>query len=389
MRKRMVSVVIVIGALATAACSSSSDDAAPGCPSGTTETEGLCIASGTEAQQAATLVRSTFQQNPLQAMVVGVWRDGKPLLVGALGTSTPGVPATFDMHHRTGNIASAALTTVMLQQVDAGKLSLSDPLSKWFPELPSANAVTMEMLARSQSGYKHYPVSEDFQRAFYVDTFKEWAPFDVIAYGVAGGPVFPPGTSQLFSDTNLYIISEVLAKATGRPYGDLLREGVIDKLGLKDTRIPSAAIPQPVLHSYTAERDVYEESTFWNPSWTGPVGGLSSNQEDMRRLIEAVGAGSLVSKASHEAQLAPVTVGQGRNIADAYYAMGCVILDGWVFSNPGLQGIQGVLANRADQKVTIAVKNTLKPASNFDQSYARPLAESLSAIFVPNQPFKL
>ncbi len=399
MLKRTVLIALVLSILSTTAWASSdlpgartSDSAqaaATGCPTGTTQADRLCLAPGGQAKRAAEVVRSSFQEGSIEAITVGVWKDGKPLVVGALGESTPNVAATADMHHRTGNIASAMLTTVLLQQVEAGKLSLTDPLSKWYPALPSADAITVEMLARSQSGYKHYTIDPAFQKAFYEDPFKTFTPDEIIAFGVAGGPAFPPGTSQSFSDTNLVILQQVIEKATGRPMGALLKEGVIGPLGLKDTTLPTAAMREPVLHSYTNERGVYEEATYWNPSWIGYAGGLASNQEDLRRFIEAEGAGSLLSKAGHRAQLAPVTVGQGRNTADAYYAMGTTIVDGWIFSNPGLQGIQAGLGNLANKKLTIIVYVTLSPSANFDKRYAQPVLESLSTIFAPNHPVKL
>jgi CubicO group peptidase (beta-lactamase class C family) len=256
-------------------------DTAPsavGCPSGTSLNDRLCVAPGPQAEQAAALVRSTFQNETPGALIFGVWQDGKPLVVGALGNSLTGVPATVDMHHRLGNISTPMLATVLLQQVEAGKLALTDPLSKWFPELPSADVVTIDMLAHHTSGYRQYTAVEAFQKAFYVNPFKRWNVDDVIAFGVAGGPLYPPGTSWNFSDTDILILAKVLEKATGRPFDELVKEGVLDRLGMKNTVPPvNAALPEPVLHSYTGERDVWEDATFWDPSWTGHAGGLGSN----------------------------------------------------------------------------------------------------------------
>ena len=101
------------------------------CPRGTTASGGLCVGSGPTASQAAEMVRSTFQDASLGAVVVGIWSNDKPVLVGALGESMTGVPASVDMHHRTGNITATMLTTALLQQVDKRKLSMSDSFSKW------------------------------------------------------------------------------------------------------------------------------------------------------------------------------------------------------------------------------------------------------------------
>jgi D-alanyl-D-alanine carboxypeptidase len=359
------------------------------CPRDTTRTQGLCVAHGAKAHQAANLVLQTFRDRAVGAITVGVWQKDKPVVVGALGDSLPGVlPATVDMHHVAGNICTPMLTTVLLQQVEAGKLALTDKLAKWFPEIPGANAVTIDNLAHMTSGYTHYPPLEAFQKAFYADPFRVWKPADVISYGVAGGPQYRPGTSANFSDTNTLILGEVLAKVTGRPVPQLLKQGIWDRLGMKNTVSVLDPIPGPVLHSFTGERGVWEEATFWNRSWTSWAGGCASNQDDIRKFIEAVGSGKLLSKASHKLQLAPTTVGLGNNVAKRYWALGVAVVNGWVFTNPGLQGLHAGIGNLPGKKLTIVVYNTLTPKSDPDSNAAQDLMVAISELLSPNQPAK-
>jgi len=359
------------------------------CPQGTVTDAGLCVGTGDQAKRAAELTKTTFQTDALGAVILGVWKDGKPLLVGALGDSQNGVPATVDMHHRTGNISSTVLTTVLLEQVDAHKLALSDKLSKWYPNLPDANEVTVQMLTNGTAGYNHYPSLDSFQQAFYANPFRRWNASDVIAYGVAGGPLFTPGTNYKFSDTSLLILSQVLEKATHQSMFQLIKKGVLEPLGMTNTTPPTPALPEPILHSYTNERGVWEDATFWDPSWTGYVGGLGSNQDDIRRFIEAVGTGKLLSKASHQAQLAPTTASLGTNTPKKYYAMGIAVVNGWLFTNPNLQGYSGAVGYLPSQKLTIVIYNTRTPRSNPDTPQATQLFEGLSAIFSPNQQLQL
>jgi D-alanyl-D-alanine carboxypeptidase len=362
---------------------------APACPNGTADDDGLCVARGSKARQAAELVQSMFESESLGAVIIGVWKDGKPLLVGALGTSLTGIPATVDMRHRTGNVGHSLVETVLLQQVEAGKLALTDKLSKWYPELPSADDITIDMVAHSTSGYEQYTVVPEFQTAFYANPFQKWDIDDVIAYGVDGGPLYPPGTSFNFSDTNILILSQVLEKATGKSIDELVQKGVLDPLGMDDTTTPrTAALREPVLHSYTGERDVWEEATYWDPSWTSYAGGWGSDQDDLRRLVEAVGTGELLSKASHEAQLAPTGVGLGANTAERYYGMGISVVNGWLLTAPGLQGYHGSIGYLRDQKLTVVIYYT--PTPEYDPTNRSTLLfEPLSAILAPSQAVDL
>ena len=53
-------------------------------------------------------------------------------------------------------MAIPMLTTYVLQLQEQGKLSLDDTLSKWYPEYPNADKVTLRMLSSVTSGYPDF-----------------------------------------------------------------------------------------------------------------------------------------------------------------------------------------------------------------------------------------
>jgi len=80
---------------------------------------------------------------------------------------------------------------------------------------------------------------------------------------------------------------------TGKPVDELMTQKVLGPLGLDNTvNNATAVIPEPALHSFSSERrelfgvpadqPFYEESTFWNPSWTITRGAVqTTNIHDM------------------------------------------------------------------------------------------------------------
>ena len=75
-----------------------------------------------------------------------------------MGESITGVPATKDMHFRNGAVAISYVATLLLQLVDENKVSLDDRLSKWLPDIPNADRVTLGQLALMTSGYRDYVI---------------------------------------------------------------------------------------------------------------------------------------------------------------------------------------------------------------------------------------
>jgi D-alanyl-D-alanine carboxypeptidase len=370
---------VVVGTTAVAVAGPSS----PRCPSGTSNDSGLCLAKSDDAQQTAAVVQSAFADDKLGATIVGVWSGGKPLVVGALGESMTDVPATLDMHHIAGNISNAMLSTVLLQQVEKGKLSLDDKLSKYYPDLPSADEITVEMLENSTSGYQHYAVLDSFDAAFYADPFKHWTPDEAIAYGVDGGPLFTPGTKFKFSDTNFLIVAQILEQATGKSVLSLMQSGIFKPLDMKNTIGPNTALtPEPVLHAHTAERGVWEDSTYWDPSWTWYAGGIRSNQADLQKFLEALGKGTLLTKADHEKQLAqPANSGS----PDRYFGLGVAVVNGWIFTNPTLEGYSGALGYLPSKDLSIVVYTTRTQGTDPNSAPATEILAGITKVLSPDQ----
>jgi hypothetical protein len=118
----------------------------------------------------------------------------------------------------------------------------------------------------------------------------------------------------------------------------------------------------------------YEESTFWNPSWTLAEGAIQSTTiHDMTATAEAIGTGALLSPESHQAQLAPDLLGFGaplegcpncHTLDEVYnYGLGVVRGGPWILQNPLFGGYGGVAAYLPSQKIAIAVASTFGEAS--------------------------
>src|SRR5262249_3049052 len=89
--------------------------------------------------------------------------------------SMAGGPANRRMHFRIGSIAIPYVIDLLLQLQDKGRLSLDDPVSKWLPNLPNADRVTLRMLANSTSGYADWiQENPDFVKALFADVFRQW-----------------------------------------------------------------------------------------------------------------------------------------------------------------------------------------------------------------------
>ena len=369
-RRRRALGVLAVLTVVTAVCGSSTATAAS--PSG---------------KKITRTVRAADEKYPVRSTLFGVWKNGRRLVSGALGQSRPGVPATKADHFRIGNATESLLTTLLLQLVDDGRLSLDDPLSNWFPELPGAQQVTLGMLGRSVSGYADFVTNPEFENAFNANPFRRWKVSELVGLAFARPPLFAPGTSWAFSDTNFLLLGKVLRRATGRPVNVLLRQRIWSELGMNETEMRvGPQIPPPVMHGYSRERGHYEDTTRWSPSWARRFGNGISTLGNMGRWAEALGTGSLLSRRSHALQVGPQNVGLGPLTANQYYGMGLGVSNGWIAANPQLLGYNGVVSYLPAKRYAVVVFTTQGPRGKPSSAYASAVSNSIGKLLAPKQP---
>ncbi len=371
---------------------------------------------GDAATTITNIVRKAMTQQNLKAVVVQVRSNGRTIYSGAFGESMTGVPATPDMHFRNGALAFTYMSTLLLEFVDQKKVTMQTKLSKYFPNLPNANRITLRDLSQMTSGYADYVYQPEVENGTYTDPFRQWTPEELIHIGVSKPMQFAPGTNWGYSHTNYVILGRVLEKIARMPLQEALRRYVLQPMGLENTAASTTpAIPQPALHSFSSERramlkiasDIpfYEESTFWNPSWTTIEGAVETTDiSDLNTSLEAVAAGKLLSKASSAAQIKPSLVGFGhaqagcsachKNSFAFNYGLGVIITGPWITQTLGFAGASGAVGILPGRQLTIAVEATNGPGAYDAKGNAglgavtvfRELANALAPKTMPSPP---
>jgi CubicO group peptidase (beta-lactamase class C family) len=360
------------------------------------------------------ILRNRMASDHLRAAIVRVTIDGKELVTEAMGESMTGVPATRDMHVRNGAIAISYVATLLLQLVDEKRVSLDDKLSRWLPEIPNAHRVTLGQLARMTSGYRDYVIGNAaFEKTLYANPFRQFTPQELLSYANLKSLWYEPGTSWNYAHTNYVILGLALERITGQSIPALMQDRIFGPSPLRNTLDPGGTpqMAQPVLHAFSSERRqalglapatrFYEESTYWNPSWTLTRGAVQyTTIADMATSAEAIGTGRLLSPESHRLQVAPTLRGFGKPIQgcatcatlDHHYTYGIgIVLSGpWLLQNPLFSGQAGVMAYLPSKKIAIAVAVTFDEAA-FDKTggynnAADTIFREIGALLSPDEP---
>jgi CubicO group peptidase (beta-lactamase class C family) len=319
-----------------------------------------------------------------------------------MGESMTGVPATADMHFRNGAVAISYLGTVLLQLVDEDKVGLDDTIDRWLPKALASDRITLRMLITCTSGYADFVQEKSFNDAIEKDPFRAWTTEEQLGY-VAGKPLlYEPGTNWSYAHTNFVRLGEALTAITGKPLDELIRERIVEPLGMKGTQShQTAVIPEPVLHAYTKERGTYEDSTFWDPSWTLAKGSVMiTDIYDLATSARAIGTGELVSEKSHNDQVGSSLVGLGgptktcpegvcmKQTSGFHYGIGTFMVGGWILQNPSFWGRGALQAYLPEEDLAIAASATLEEDAKVGLNGGQMVFEEIAAALAPGHPPK-
>jgi D-alanyl-D-alanine carboxypeptidase len=166
------------------------------------------------------------------------------------GTNTP-IPT--DAHFRVGSVTKTWTGTVILQLVQEGKLSLSDPVSKFVANVPNGDAITIEQLLSMRGGLYNYTRDLAFNQTLDAQPNKVWTTGELLDIGFSQPEDFAPGTAFGYSNTNTVLLGLIIEQLTGMSAADAMKARLFAPLGLIDTFLPSqndTSLPAPAPHGY-------------------------------------------------------------------------------------------------------------------------------------------
>ena len=239
--------------------------------------------------------------------------------VWVAGQQESGEAMTAETPFLSASIGKLFVATATLALADDGVLSLEDPITRWVPAselsgLPVAggdasfNEITIAHLLGHRSGFPDYFVGEtkdgepNILELVVEQPDKLWTRQELLDYTIAHyDPVGRPGEQFLYSDVNYDVMGMVLEAATQKSYEQVVRDEVLDPLGLDQTWYYNS---EPAPEGVGPIADVWIERTqvmgYASLSVDQAGGGLATTTRDLERFMRALIASELVSFSDFE-----------------------------------------------------------------------------------------
>jgi CubicO group peptidase (beta-lactamase class C family) len=205
-----------------------------------------------------------------------------------------GVPVAPAIRFELASVSKAFTAFAVLLLEKDGKLSLEDDVQNYLTELPDyGTRITIADLLHHTSGISDWPKVRAYAgRSGYGDFNIE----DLISLVARQRMLeFETGTKFSYSNANYALLAEIVARVSGEPFGEWMRENVFEPLGMHDTSFPAsgAVIIPNRAHAYLrAQRGTYARSFVEDFEIPGPAHAFSTI-DDMAKWLDNLRTGRI------------------------------------------------------------------------------------------------
>lgn len=248
-------------------------------------------------------------------MAVLIARGDEVLFRSACGRASLelGLPLAPEHVFRLASVTKQFAAAGLLRLVDEGRLSLADPLSRFLPDYPNAEAIRLDMLLNHSSGIRSYTdmpeimtgggIMKDLSTAELIDSFK------------SEPPDFVPGEAWHYNNSGYVLVGAVIEAATGMPWDSYLSQAFFEPLGMSHTRgghAAASAVVPGLVPGYRREGEHWAPKRHLSMSQPHAAGALLSNVDDLLKWNRALHEGGLLKPDSYRAMITPTGPAQAQ-----------------------------------------------------------------------------
>jgi D-alanyl-D-alanine carboxypeptidase len=254
---------------------------------------------------------------------VAVVKDGKAVLVKGYGSADleQHVPVANTAVFRIGSVTKQFTAVALLLLAEEGKVSLQDKLSKYYPNFPRANDITLDEMLHHTSGIFNYTSEPNFA----VDGMIHRSTDEMVEFigKLPKTQDFEPGTNWSYSNSAYFILGGVVEKAAGEPLATVFKTRFFTPLGMTHSALDDETeIVAGRARGYSGTAPgKFTNAAFISMSIPGGAGSVRSTASDLATWNAALFGGKILKPASLTAMLTPGKLSNGENTGAAMAKM--------------------------------------------------------------------
>lgn len=236
--------------------------------------------------------------------VAYVEKDGVPVASYVRGTLSDGTPITLDTPMPVGSVSKQFCAAAILLLQQQGKLSVSDPLDKYFPEFAEGAKVTLHHLLCMRSGLTDFfsdsEAAQKLTGKITLDNTDEQNTAVIKEWVFSHSTSVEPDDVYQYNNVNYILLGNIVEQVSGKRYIDFLRESFFTPLGMDHTGSIFELKDKPAW-AQAFHYDPEELQPGIEPGLAKGAGDIIATAADMTRWMNMLSSGTILSAESYKA----------------------------------------------------------------------------------------
>lgn len=211
---------------------------------------------------------------------------------------------TLDTRFPIASLSKQFTAAAILKLSEEGKLSINDKLSKFFPNYPKGDSITIHMLLNHTSGIKEYSQKGDI---FKFNNGNSEIPKDSVIRLFKDLPFnFSPGSFWSYSNTGYILLGYIIEQVSGQLYGEYINKTIFEPANMLNsgTFKQNLLIPKKA-YGYSQSQDGIITQTVLPFNIGYSDGGLYSTVNDLFKWSSVLNSHKIISKESLNKMMTP------------------------------------------------------------------------------------
>lgn len=267
------------------------------------------------------------------------------------------INTTFEI----GSISKQMTAAAIMQLVQKKQLGLQDKISRWFPDFPYGEDITVEMLLNMHSGltdclnapYEFFP-TKVAARIENATVRNEPVEPEIILKYLNDAPLFiDPGTEYFYCNTNYYLLAKILEQVTGMAFEDYMQKNIFAPCDMQNTNME---FQNTDTRGYDWKNRYYSIPAGFSTGY----GDINSSVIDLYKWTQSFVNGKVVSKKSFK-----------KMTNTDSYGYGLYVQNGEIFHGGATNVFNSFASYHPDTKITIIILINHPQNEKYAATFAR------------------
>jgi D-alanyl-D-alanine carboxypeptidase len=198
------------------------------------------------------------------------------------------------------SITKTMTAICVVRLAETGALALDDAISKWVPDLPFGDRVSLRRLLDHSAGVPNYSLIEEQIVALAASPGRAWSFDQFVDASCRRGLDFEPGAGWSYSNTGYMLLKRVVERANDSSFAGAIDEHIVGPLGFSNTYVAEdsfVSLAPGFSRRFCTPGPLADVREVMDPGWCA-TGVVTSNAAELCEVFHALFGGKLVLRDS-------------------------------------------------------------------------------------------